>query len=37
MGILIERADGARTVRVRDDGVDGADVIGSSDPVGLPD
>lgn len=37
MDILIERADGARTVRVRDDGVGGANAIRGSDLVGLPD
>jgi hypothetical protein len=35
--ILIERAHGARTVRVRDDGVGGANAIRGSGLVGLPD
>jgi signal transduction histidine kinase len=35
--ILIERADGALTVQVRDDGVGGADAIRGSSLVGLRD
>ena len=37
MDILIERADGALTVQVRDDGVGGADVTRGSGLVGLRD